>query len=106
LYNIISEFGIPLKIVMLIKMSLSETYSKVRPDKNLIEFHSERSETKICFIVIALKLCFRICCQEGPRNQEGLKVYGTYRRLVYAGDVNILGESIYHKENHRMSVRS
>ena len=35
LYNIIIEFGIPTKLVRLIKMYLNETCSRVRVDKNL-----------------------------------------------------------------------
>jgi hypothetical protein len=34
LYNILIEFGIPLKVVRLIKMCLNETYSKVRTGKH------------------------------------------------------------------------
>jgi hypothetical protein len=35
LYNIFIEFGIPRKLVGLIKMCLNETYSRVRRGKNL-----------------------------------------------------------------------
>jgi hypothetical protein len=35
LYNILLEFGIPKKLVRLIKMRLNEIYSKVRIDKLL-----------------------------------------------------------------------
>jgi hypothetical protein len=35
LYNILIEFGIPMKLVRLIKMCLNETYSKVRIGKHL-----------------------------------------------------------------------
>jgi len=35
LYKILIEFGIPRKLVSLIKMSLSETYSRVRVGKNV-----------------------------------------------------------------------
>jgi hypothetical protein len=35
LYNILIEFGIPMKLVRLIKMCLSETYSRVRVGKRL-----------------------------------------------------------------------
>jgi len=35
LYNILIEFGVPKKLVRLIKMCLTETYSKVRVGKNL-----------------------------------------------------------------------
>jgi hypothetical protein len=35
LYNILIEYGVPKKLVRLIKMCLSETYSSVRVGKNL-----------------------------------------------------------------------
>jgi hypothetical protein len=35
LYNILIEFGIPRKLVGLIKMCLNETYNRVRIGKNL-----------------------------------------------------------------------
>ena len=35
LYNILIEFGIPMKLVRLIKMCLTEMYSRVRVGKNL-----------------------------------------------------------------------
>ena len=37
LYNIVIEFGIPKKLVRLIKMSLTETYSRVRVGKNVCD---------------------------------------------------------------------
>jgi hypothetical protein len=37
LYNILIEFGIPLKLVSLIKMCLNETYSRVRVGKEIQE---------------------------------------------------------------------
>jgi len=37
LYNILIEFGIPMKLVLLTKMCLYGTYSRVRVDKNLYD---------------------------------------------------------------------
>jgi hypothetical protein len=37
LYNILIDLGVPMKLVRLIKMCLSETYSKVRIGKHLSE---------------------------------------------------------------------
>jgi hypothetical protein len=41
LYNILTEFGVPIKIVMLIKMYLNETYSKVHIGQDLRVFLSK-----------------------------------------------------------------
>jgi hypothetical protein len=41
LCNILTEFGVPMKLVRLIKMCLNETYSKVRIGKHLIIFLSK-----------------------------------------------------------------
>jgi hypothetical protein len=38
LNNILIEFGIPMKLIMLIKMCLNETYNKVCISKHLINF--------------------------------------------------------------------
>jgi hypothetical protein len=69
LYNILTEFEIPRKLVGLIKMFLNETYSTVHIGKNLSErfSYSELIETRRCFITIVFQLGFGLCHQEGPR---------------------------------------
>ena len=43
LYNFLIEFGFPKKLVTLIKMCLTETYSRVQVGKNLSDmFHIEK----------------------------------------------------------------
>jgi hypothetical protein len=46
LYNILIEFGIPKKLVRLIKMCLTEKYSRVRLGKNLSEMFPIRNGLK------------------------------------------------------------
>ena len=46
LYNILIEFGIPKKLVSLIKMYLTETHSRVRVGKNLSEMFPIRNDLK------------------------------------------------------------
>jgi hypothetical protein len=46
LYNILIEFGIPRKLVGLIKMCLNETYSRVRTGKNLSEMFTVQNGLK------------------------------------------------------------
>ena len=46
LYNILMEFGIPNKLIRLIKMCLTETYSRVRVGKNLSDMFPIRNGLK------------------------------------------------------------
>jgi len=46
LYNILIEFGIPKKLVRLIKMCLTEMYSRVRVGKNLSQMFPIRNGLK------------------------------------------------------------
>jgi hypothetical protein len=63
LYNILIEFGVPMKLVTLIKMCLNKMYSKVRKSPHLTDNVTIQKQSKITryFIVTAFKLCFRVC---------------------------------------------
>jgi hypothetical protein len=43
LYNILIEFGIPVILVMLVKMCLNETYSRVRVGKHLSDMFPSKN---------------------------------------------------------------
>jgi hypothetical protein len=71
LYNILLEFGIPKKLVRLIKMCLNETYSKVCVGKLLSDkFPIQNRLKRRCSIAIAFQFCFRIFCQESQKKSS------------------------------------
>jgi hypothetical protein len=96
LYNILIEFGIPRKLVGLIKMCLNETYNRVRIDKNLsekftIENGLKQGDASSPFL---FNFAFQYAIRRVQDKQEGLKMNGTHQLLTYADDVNILGVNI------------
>ena len=101
LYNTLIEFDIPMKLVRLIKMCLTETYSRVRLGKNLSEVFPIRNSLKQA-VLSPLFFNFAVECaiRRVQVNQDGLKLNGTHQLLVYVDDVNMLGGSIHTvKEN-------
>jgi len=46
LCNIFNDFGIPIKLVRLIKMCLNETYSRIRADKHLPDMFPIKNSLK------------------------------------------------------------
>jgi hypothetical protein len=102
LYNILVEFGIPRKLAKLIKMCLTETYSRVRVGKNLSEMITIRNDLKLGDALSPLLFNFALeyAIKRVQVNQDGLKLNCTHQRLAYADDVNILGGSVHTvKEN-------
>ena len=96
LYKILSEFGIPRKLVRLIKMSLTETYSRVRVGKNVSDRFPIRNVLKQGDALSPMLFNFALeySISRGHVNQDGLKINGTHQLLAYADDANILGGSI------------
>jgi hypothetical protein len=97
LYNILSEFGISMKLVRLTEMCLNETYSKVRVDKHLSRMFPIRNGLKQGDALLPLLFTFALeyALRRVQVNQDGLKLNGTHQLSAYADDVNILGGSVH-----------
>ena len=107
LYNILIEFGIPMELVRLIKVCLTETRSRVRVGKNISDIFPTRNGLKKGDAL--LSWLFNFALEYTSRRvqviQDGLKLNGTLQLMVYADDVNILGGSVHTlKENAKTLI--
>jgi len=95
LYNIPSEFHIPMKLIRLIKMCPTEIYSRVWVSRNLSDMFPIRNGLKqgdaLSPLLYNFVLVYNI--RRVQVNQDGLKL--THQFLVHADDVNILGGSVH-----------
>jgi hypothetical protein len=97
LYNILVEFGIPKKLVRLLKLCLNETYSRVRVGKNLSEMFQIRNGLKQgdALSPLVFNFVLEYAIRRVMVNQDGLTLNGSHQLLAYADDVNIFGGSLH-----------
>jgi hypothetical protein len=96
LCNILIDFGAPIKLVRLIKMCLNETYSKVLTDIHLSDTFPIQNGLKQGDALLPLRFNFALvyAIRKVQKNQVGLQLSGTHQLLVYADDVNLLGDNV------------
>jgi len=106
LYNILIEFGFPMKLIRLIKMCMNETYSRVRVGKNLSDTFLIRNVLKQDVLKPFLfKFALEYTIRRVQVNQNGSKLNGTHQLLVYSDDANIMGGSV-HTERKNTSTEA
>jgi hypothetical protein len=95
LYSILLEFGIPKKLVRLIKICLNETYSKVHIGKLFSNKFPIQNGLKQgdALSPLLFNFALKYAIRKVQENGVSLELNGTHWLLVYA-DVNLMSDSV------------
>jgi hypothetical protein len=106
LHNILIEFSIPINTIMLIKVCLKETYSRVWVGKYLSDMFIIENGLKKGNVLLRLLFNFALeYAIKGVRiNQDGLKLNATHQLLVYADYVTVWGGSVHTIKKNREAL--
>ena len=102
MFNILSEFVVPMKLVRLIKMCVNETYISVEVGKLLSDTFPVRNglEQEDALLPLLFNFALEYSIRRFQINQNGLKLNGTHQFLVNADDVNIMVRSAHTMEKN------
>jgi len=108
LYNILIQFGIPMKLVRIIKMCLNEKCSRMRIGRNLSDRFTVRNDLKQGDAISQLLFNFALeyAIRRVQVNRDGLKLNGTHQFVVDADGVNILGGGVGSVKENRETLLS
>ena len=96
LYNILIQFGIPKKLVQLVRMCLSDPISRVRVGNNMSDSFEIRSGLKQGDALSPLLFNFALeyAILKIKEDKKGLALNGLNQLFVYADDVDLIGDDI------------
>jgi hypothetical protein len=105
LYSILIEFGIPKKLVGLIKMCLNDTCGRVHIGKNLYDKFPVQNGLKQggTLLPLLFNLALEYAIRSVQQNQEGMKMNGTHQLLAYA-DYSIVRENTAAVQNNTAAL--
>jgi hypothetical protein len=105
LYNILIEFGVPTKLVSLIKMCLNKTYSQVFMVKHLsdsfpIQNYLKQGDTSS---PLPFNFALEYSITKAQKNHVVVKLNGTHQLLAYADYMNLLGHNKMKKNTETLT---